>query len=105
MDIDLNDQINQLSIMISRTLSPLIKLKTDLVEGPTIIRADPGQIEQVVMNLAINASEAMPKGGSLTVTSRVVMLGEDDCGVHVDSKPGKGATFTVRFPLTSVPKA
>lgn len=95
MDIDLNDQINQLSIMISRTLSPLIKLKTDLVEGPTIIRADPGQIEQVVMNLAINASEAMPKGGSLTVTSRVVMLGEDDCGVHVDSKPGKYVMLSI----------
>ncbi len=86
--IDLNEQIRSLATLISRTLPNVVQLDLDLVEGPTTIRAERGQIEQLFMNLAINASEAMPNGGRLKISTKTVSLNDEYCRRHNGVKPG-----------------
>lgn len=93
--LDVNHQIRELITLISRTLPQVVKLDVDLTHGPVTILADPSQINQVVMNLAINASEAMPNGGSLKIVTKTVSLDEKYCGTHHGSKPGNYAMLTV----------
>jgi PAS domain S-box-containing protein len=80
--IDLNEQIRSLATLISRTLPNVVQLDLDLAEGPTTIRAERGQIEQLFMNLAINASEAMPNGGRLKISTETVSLNDEYCRRH-----------------------
>jgi len=93
--LDLNHQINQLSTLISHTLPHVVQVDLDLIDGPTTIRADHGQIDQLVMNLAINASEAMPNGGRLKIATTKVSLDDEYCRTHYGSKPGGYVMLTV----------
>jgi signal transduction histidine kinase len=72
----------------------LLSTALDPELGPTL--ADPTQLEQVVLNLAINARDAMPKGGSLVLRTEGVQFGEDDELPHPDLVPGSYVTLTVR---------
>ncbi|MGC8659412.1 MAG: PAS domain-containing hybrid sensor histidine kinase/response regulator, partial [Desulfomonilaceae bacterium] len=95
-EINLNDRIRELSTVISRTLPHIIRLDLDLTDRPTTILADKGEIDQLFMNLAINASEAMPDGGGLKVTTSIVSLDEDYCKEHLEAKPGDYVMLSVR---------
>jgi two-component system, cell cycle sensor histidine kinase and response regulator CckA len=68
--LDLNGVVKDMEKMLKRLISEDIQLKTDLDSGLGRIKADQGQIEQVVMNLVVNARDAMPSGGSLEITTR-----------------------------------
>ena len=73
--IDLNDVIGGLEKMLRRVLSAQITLQTDLAERLGTIHADAGQIEQAIMNLVVNARDAMPSGGRLVIeTENVEMI-------------------------------
>ncbi|HYW83002.1 MAG TPA: PAS domain S-box protein, partial [Spirochaetia bacterium] len=65
--LDLNDVMRGMQNMIGRLVGEDIELRTILAPGPAPIRADQGQLEQVTMNLAANARDAMPRGGVLTI--------------------------------------
>jgi len=65
--LDLNEALRDLRPMVERMLEASITLTLDLVEPPRHIRVDPAQLEQVVFNLALNARDAMPEGGTLTI--------------------------------------
>jgi len=84
--------INQLVENTSKMLKRLIGEDIDLVFTPEKnlgqIRADPGQVEQVLMNLAVNARDAMPKGGKLTIETANVTLDQDYANEHQDTEPG-----------------
>ena len=95
-ELDLNDRIKELSTVISRTLPHIIRLDLDLTDSPTTILADKGEIGQLCMNLAINASEAMPDGGDLKVTTSIVSLDEEYCKAHPEAKPGDYVTLSVK---------
>ena len=95
-ELDLNDRIRDLSTVISRTLPHIIRLDLDLTSRPTTILADKGEMDQLFMNLAINASEAMPDGGDLKITTSIVSLDEEYCKAHPGAKPGDHVMLSVR---------
>jgi PAS domain S-box-containing protein len=94
--IDLNEVVEGMATMLKRMLGEDVLLSTELdpTLGPTL--ADPTQLEQVVLNLAINARDAMPKGGSLVLRTQPLKLAEDDELPHPDLAPGLYVTLRVR---------
>src|SRR6185312_939399 len=74
--VDTNDAITALTGMLSRVLGDDVQVVTELRSSLGPIWADPGQIEQVLMNLAVNARDAMPTGGTLRIETAEVDLGE-----------------------------
>ena len=82
--LDLNELVTNLLKMLGRLIGEHIVVRFDRREGLPPIAADPGMIEQVVMNLAVNARDAMPKGGGLAIAIEAVRVGPD----RVLGKPG-----------------
>lgn len=72
--LNLNDTVDSIQKMLKRLIGEDVMLSTHLGEGLGNIKADPGQIEQVIVNLAVNSRDAMPRGGSLTIRTENVML-------------------------------
>jgi len=94
--INLNDVLERFRPVLQRTLGEDCPVTLLLDPGLGPVRADPGQLEQVLLNLAINARDAMPRGGPLTVETASVELGEDSAlraGVRV--RPGRYAELSV----------
>ncbi len=81
--------------MLQRLLGEDIVLTVSAVEGASAVMADRGQIEQVVMNLAINARDAMPTGGSLTIETKSVELDETFAATHPSVQPGPHVMLAV----------
>ena len=86
--LDLNAVVHNTEHLLRRVIGEDVSLISVLDPALSSVRADPGQIEQVLMNLAINARDAMPKGGRLTIETGNVWLDEDYARDHVTVKPG-----------------
>ncbi|AMV26083.1 Blue-light-activated protein [Gemmata sp. SH-PL17] len=71
---DLNEVVGDLAGMFRRVIGEDIQLGVQTGAGPLRVKADPGQVEQVLMNLVVNARDAMPTGGNLTIETSTVML-------------------------------
>ncbi len=93
--IDLNEVIRKLQKFLIRVIGEDIALQSVLHENEIPILADAHQIEQVLMNLATNARDAMPKGGALTVTTEQVRLDQQFINLYGYGKPGHYAMVTV----------
>jgi signal transduction histidine kinase len=142
--VDLNDVVGGAERMLRRLIGDDVELRTALAETPAVVRADPGQLEQIVTNLVLNSRDAMPGGGtvhietvvdgdSVVLTVRDEGTGMDEAtiervfepffttkepgkgtglglamvhgivaqssaAIRVESAPGRGATFEIRFP-------
>jgi len=92
---DLNAILENLDKVLRRVIAEDIVLLTLLKEDLGMVRADPGQIEQVIMNLAINARDAMPSGGKLTIETANMELDEEYTHTHMAVKPGQYVMFSV----------
>ena len=68
--LPLYDTFMDISALLSRSLSPFVKLKTDIKRTIGAIKMDPNQLTQIFLNLAVNAKEAMPQGGTFTITAQ-----------------------------------
>ena len=93
--IDVNQLVQDLEKMLRRVLGEDIELITVLDKDLGKIKADPGQIEQVVVNLAINARDAMPKGGKLIIETANAVLDENSPHHQLGVAPGRYVFFSV----------
>jgi len=100
--LNLNDVVLSIEQLLIRTLGEHIELITDLAADLHPVLADPGQIEQVLVNLAINARDAMPRGGKLTIQTASTSI-EDTAG-QAELPPGRYAVVKVSDTGTGIPK-
>jgi signal transduction histidine kinase/CheY-like chemotaxis protein len=93
--LDLNSTIRDAMPMLQRLIGEDIALSTRLGDGLGQVVADPDQIHQVLMNLAVNARDAMPDGGTLAVETANAELGENDADRRQDAVPGRYVAMSV----------
>ena len=93
--LDLNVLLPGVEMMLRRVIGEDIELVTRLAEDLGRVKSDRGQIEQVIMNLAVNARDAMPDGGKLTIETANAELDEAYARAHVAVKPGKYVMLSV----------
>ncbi len=93
--LDLNTVIDGFQKMLGRLLGEDIDLCIAPAPDLGMVKADPGQIEQVIMNLAVNARDAMPEGGKLTIETGNVDLDEEYAAQHADATPGPHVMLAV----------
>jgi PAS domain S-box-containing protein len=86
--LDMGDVMSSISAMVERLIGEDVKVSVVVSPGLGRVKADRGQMEQVVMNLALNARDAMPKGGSLIFELENVELDDAYCATHAEVKPG-----------------
>ena len=86
--LDIGSIINNLQAMLQSLINPNVVMRINTDKETQNIRADAGQIEQILLNLAVNANDAMPKGGTLTIETREVFLDDDSAGISMDVVPG-----------------
>jgi signal transduction histidine kinase/ActR/RegA family two-component response regulator len=87
--LDLNQEVRQLKQLLERTIPKMIGIETHLGSDLKIINGDPIQIEQMIMNLSINARDAMVDGGKLVIECRNTTLDENYCKRNLDVLPGE----------------
>ncbi|HUT53805.1 MAG TPA: ATP-binding protein [bacterium] len=93
--LDLNFMVKDIEKMLCRILGEDIVLETILDPELGEVRADPAQVEQIIMNLAINARDAMANGGKLTIETGNIVLDEEYAASHVDAATGPHVMLSV----------
>lgn len=91
--VDLNQVINDMTKMLDSMVGEHIDLNIDLGSGLWLTKTDPVQIEQVIMNLVVNARDAMPEGGQIAIETNNIILAENN---NLDAIPGKYIELLVR---------
>jgi len=93
--VDLNREVQQIEQLLRRTIPKMITIELHLEEGLKVINADPAQVEQVMMNLSVNARDAMPEGGRLVIETETISLDEEYCRSHLGAVPGEYVLLAV----------
>lgn len=93
--VSVNAIIKKVDLLLARLIGENIELKTMLTDDDVSVMADTGQIEQVLMNLATNARDAMPEGGYLFIETERIEFSEESAKVHEFGKHGTYALITV----------
>jgi two-component system cell cycle sensor histidine kinase/response regulator CckA len=94
LPLNLHDVINDSLKIFEGVLNKKIGLKVNFSEHTPIIEGDPNQIEQIMMNLMINAKDAMPDGGHVTITTRLTDIGEERTKIPLYIQPGRYVILT-----------
>ncbi len=101
--LDLNQNVTDILKIMRRFLGEQIELVFRKSQQPLLVYADPGQMEQVVMNLCLNARDAMPDGGLLALETSVVTLSDDECMEVLEGGGGEYACLSVSDTGTGMP--
>jgi len=96
LSINLNEVVGNMTRMLQRILGEDITLQSDFTPDLPVIRGDAGMIEQIILNLAVNARDAMPRGGRLRITSSVETIGPEQARQKPDAAPGAYVCLNVR---------
>ncbi len=94
--IDLNDSIRRFEKLLHRLIGEDVELQTDLAHAEMTVLADSSQVEQVLMNLATNARDAMPHGGTLTIRTEIAVIDDAFLKTHGFGRPGNYIRVSVR---------
>jgi PAS domain S-box-containing protein len=94
LPVDLNQEITAVRGLLSRTIPKTININLHLSGNVEYIKADPSQISQVLMNLGVNARDAMPDGGTLTIETTEIQL-DEKCNTYPEAKPGSYVLLTI----------
>jgi PAS domain S-box-containing protein len=100
---DLNRCVEETMTLLRRTLDRNIEVRTGCEADLGKVRADAGQMQQVLMNLALNARDAMPQGGTLTVETANVELTDADAAARLAARPGRFVRVRVRDTGQGIP--
>jgi PAS domain S-box-containing protein len=95
-EMNWNETVQEMTKMLHRILGENIALTVETCSEALMVRADEGMLDQVLMNLAVNARDAMPHGGELVLTTGKKQISERDLRNHLDSEPGLFAFVSVR---------
>jgi PAS domain S-box-containing protein len=93
--LDLNAVVGDTRNMLRRIIGEDVQLTTLLRPGLSAVKFNAGQIEQIIMNLAVNARDAMPEGGNLTIETREVEIDESFTSRHPETRPGRFVVMAV----------
>jgi two-component system cell cycle sensor histidine kinase/response regulator CckA len=93
--IDLNSLLEEMAAMLRRIIGENIHLTTRLLADAASVRADRGQLEQVVMNLVVNAKDAIGSRGHIRLETSVITLGREAAGFRMATRPGRYVLFSV----------
>jgi PAS domain S-box-containing protein len=101
--IQLNELVVSITDMLRRTLGEHIALSTSLARDVWLTRADPSQFQSAIVNMAVNARDAMPEGGRLVVETRNIQLDADHVDIHSELKPGHYVQLSISDTGTGMP--
>ncbi len=93
--VNLNVFIQEEMNFLGKVIGENIDVRTECSPDLRVIHADPTQLQQVFMNLCLNARDAMPAGGQLTIETKNVTIDEDFCRINVHATPGRYVSFSV----------
>jgi two-component system cell cycle sensor histidine kinase/response regulator CckA len=93
--LDLGEVVRGVEPMLRRVLGEDIELTISLAQPTSLVKADPGQLQQIIMNLVVNARDAMPEGGQLWIETTDVVLDEERVRGSVGARPGPHVCLTV----------
>src|SRR3546814_3531856 len=88
-ELDVNALVQRMVEMMGRLLGEDIRIRLEMVEGLWCVAADPSQMESAILNLAINARDAMPQGGTLTTETQNSRLDDDYVAGNTEAAPGE----------------
>ncbi len=103
--MDLNQTVVEALSLLEKVIGSNIQIKASTAPDLAVVHADPTQVEQVLMNLCINARDAMPSGGSLIVETANVTLDEEFCALQPLARPGHYAMLSVTDTGTGMDEA
>jgi PAS domain S-box-containing protein len=101
--LDLNQVVLEMQAFLGRILGDPVELRTDLEPELWQIRADPGQLQQVIMNLVLNARDAIETSGPVEIRTRNLVLDADQPRARVDLPPGRYVSLAVRDEGMGIP--
>jgi len=93
--LSINETVDDLLKMLNRLIGEDIAISTDLEPDLWTVQADAGSVEQVIMNLAVNARDAMPEGGELSINTQNVLLDEKQSALPPQARPGRFVCLSV----------
>jgi CheY-like chemotaxis protein len=103
VDLDLNEIVGNMTKMLQRLIGERISLESHYAAGGAPVHADPGMMEQILMNLAVNSRDAMPKGGSLILRTEIMQLGMEAVARNPKVRSGRFVQLSVSDTGTGIP--
>jgi PAS domain S-box-containing protein len=94
-NVDLNELVRNTTKMLQRILGEHIRIQLSFGPGELFIHADPGMMDQVLLNLSVNSRDAMPNGGQLTIETSAIDLDENSAAQNPSAQPGSFVCLTV----------